>query len=286
MTSSVDDYPEPVRILSDLHLGHPGCRISSGEQLRPLLEGAGTVILNGDTMEMRACSYRAEAERLFGELRELIEGMGIRLEVLTGNHDPSIAERHHADLCGEEILVTHGDVLFPEIAPWSVQEPARLRKILEYDRKLRQEHGDGFEECLTRVKRVCEFTAVFEPNVKRGLRGKLFTLASLVWPPWKWLIVVGVWIRQKKLAAAFCEEYRPRAKGIVFGHTHYAGAWTVGDRVVVNTGGYLALGRALLVEIAEGELRTFAVRRRSDGVFVRGSQPQFRAPFGVAARSD
>ena len=274
VTNSVDDFPEPVRILSDLHLGHPGCRITYAEQLRPLLEGAGTVILNGDTMEMRARSFRAEAERLYGELRELTATMGIRVEVLTGNHDPSITERHHTDLYGEEVLVTHGDVLFPEIAPWSVNSRKKLRRILDYDRQLKEEHGDGFEERLARAKKVCEFTSVFEPDVKRGLRGQMRTLVSLVWPPWKWLIVLGVWMRQKRLAASFCEEYRPQAKYIIFGHTHHPGAWMVRGRVVVNTGGYVALGRALLVEIEDGELRIFSVRRQRNGSFERGSRPR------------
>jgi hypothetical protein len=39
----------PIRILSDLHLGHRVSRIASAESLRPLIAGAGTVIFNGDT---------------------------------------------------------------------------------------------------------------------------------------------------------------------------------------------------------------------------------------------
>ena len=44
----------PVRILSDLHLAHPGCRIGSIDDLRPLFEGVrDRIILNGDTCEQR-----------------------------------------------------------------------------------------------------------------------------------------------------------------------------------------------------------------------------------------
>ena len=41
-----DGFEEPVRIVSDLHLAHPGCRVHDVAQLRPLLEGAGTMIFN------------------------------------------------------------------------------------------------------------------------------------------------------------------------------------------------------------------------------------------------
>ena len=41
----------PVRILSDLHLGHRVSRISSVECFRPLIAGAGTVVFTGDTWQ-------------------------------------------------------------------------------------------------------------------------------------------------------------------------------------------------------------------------------------------
>ena len=36
---------EPIRILSDLHLGHRVSRITSIESLRPLIAGAATVVV-------------------------------------------------------------------------------------------------------------------------------------------------------------------------------------------------------------------------------------------------
>ena len=43
---------EPVRVLSDLHLGHKVSRIDHVSALRPLIAGAGTVIFNGDTQAL------------------------------------------------------------------------------------------------------------------------------------------------------------------------------------------------------------------------------------------
>ncbi|MCU0753303.1 MAG: hypothetical protein MUC40_09850 [Akkermansiaceae bacterium] len=42
---------QPVRVFSDLHLGHSVSRIGRVSALRPLIAGAGTVIFNGDTWQ-------------------------------------------------------------------------------------------------------------------------------------------------------------------------------------------------------------------------------------------
>ena len=46
-----------VRVLSDLHFGHSACVIDQAEQLRPLLEGAHTIVFNGDTLEGRGALF-------------------------------------------------------------------------------------------------------------------------------------------------------------------------------------------------------------------------------------
>ncbi len=45
-----------IRILSDLHYGDRGSRIRTLSSLTPLFEGAGSLVLNGDTLD---CSSRA-----------------------------------------------------------------------------------------------------------------------------------------------------------------------------------------------------------------------------------
>ena len=52
---------EPVRILSDLHLGHKISRITRVSALRPLISGAATVVFNGDTWQELAAPFRAKA---------------------------------------------------------------------------------------------------------------------------------------------------------------------------------------------------------------------------------
>ena len=55
-------FEEPIRILSDLHLAHPGSRIVNAAQLAPLLDGVKTLIFNGDTSEERMKKYREPAQ--------------------------------------------------------------------------------------------------------------------------------------------------------------------------------------------------------------------------------
>ena len=61
----------PVRILSDLHLGHKISRIADVDVLRPLVAGMGTVVFNGDTWQELALPFRDRSEAMLEELRAL-----------------------------------------------------------------------------------------------------------------------------------------------------------------------------------------------------------------------
>ncbi|MEZ5299776.1 MAG: hypothetical protein R3F11_03775 [Verrucomicrobiales bacterium] len=79
---------EPIRILSDLHLGHPGSLLRVAAMLRPLLDGAASIIFSGDTSRRRDGSPRAKtnASRCATSSRT----SGAEATYVTGNHDPDI----------------------------------------------------------------------------------------------------------------------------------------------------------------------------------------------------
>ncbi len=268
-------FPEPVRVVSDLHLGHPGSRIAAAAELRPLLEGAGTVLFNGDTREMLAKNYLSKGEALFAELRSLIEELGVEAHFMRGNHDPDISDVHHIDLHGRDVLITHGDVLFPEISPWGVSNRSELRQILAQAERLENEDEgkDDFESRLRRANQVCRFNAVFDKETKPGLLGHFHTVHNVVWPPRKLFSLLKCWFGTHGLAADFCAQYRPEARVMVFGHTHLPGIWELGGRTFINTGGYISWGGALMVELEGSELRVFAVRKRG-GLMAPAEEPQ------------
>lgn len=116
----VESLPEPIRIISDLHLGHEAGVVRNVSGLRPLFDGAGTVLFNGDTAEVRSRSGQGRAHDDMRELEALLEDLGVAKSVfLTGNHDPRISACHYLDLCQGKLLVTHGDFLFRYVSPWS-----------------------------------------------------------------------------------------------------------------------------------------------------------------------
>ena len=71
---------EPVRILSDLHLGHKISRIESVSALRPLIAGAGTIVFNGDTWQELALPFRERSEVMLDELKGLCAEEGAEAE--------------------------------------------------------------------------------------------------------------------------------------------------------------------------------------------------------------
>src|SRR5271165_2173148 len=112
-------FEEPIRIISDVHFGHPASMIEQPRQLIPLLREAKTVIFNGDTVELRYLKGRRIGMHNAALMRETCEEAGVRPIFINGNHDPILSELCHVDLVDGAVLVTHGDLLFHDISPWS-----------------------------------------------------------------------------------------------------------------------------------------------------------------------
>ena len=66
----------PVRVLSDLHLGHDMSTVRTIGSLRRLMEGASRVIFNGDTLQERAGAFRERSLPMVDELRKMCEEEG------------------------------------------------------------------------------------------------------------------------------------------------------------------------------------------------------------------
>ena len=118
---------DPTLILSDLHLGHRASLIRDAEQLAPVLREAKTVVLNGDTAELRHQIDRPVGRGLAANLARVCHSSGAKAIFINGNHDPVISQIDHLDLAEGQMLVTHGDMLFLGIAPWSRQAYAYRR---------------------------------------------------------------------------------------------------------------------------------------------------------------
>ncbi|MEM9479479.1 MAG: metallophosphoesterase family protein [Verrucomicrobiota bacterium] len=258
---------EPVRIFSDLHLGHPGSRIHEVEQLRSILVGAKTVIFNGDTFEERAKRYMEKAKAQLVELKALCADIGAKPIFITGNHDPISPPNHYLDLYEGHVFVTHGDALYEEVSPWSTNrkagQAAAKRIIPEYTAEERK----TLEVQLAIAKRVAVEMEIQQTKAKHGLSGKLASIFKIAWPPHRPFVVLHVWLTCHKLAHAFHEQHRPKSPFMVIGHTHRPYIRKKDGRTVINTGAFLPMSNAWAADISDGQIRVLKIGNGGDGRF-------------------
>ena len=101
--------------------------VESAAMIQPVIEAAGTLIVNGDTAELHVAECRERAEREVASLRERCARAGTRLKLLAGNHDPNLVNERHLQFYGRKVFITHGDAIEESVAPWS-NAARRMRK--------------------------------------------------------------------------------------------------------------------------------------------------------------
>ena len=259
--------PSPViRVFSDLHLGHPGCRIVSVEQLRPLFEGASHVVFNGDTSEQRHRRLIEKGKFLFGQLKSLLHELGIEATFLTGNHDPEVSPIHAIDLAGGSVFVCHGDAMFRHLSPWS----PKIRKIIPEMESIRATYGENrlekdLDAVLDCASRCRSLSPGYENEFRRGPLKHLRTAVRFAWPPHRPAYILSTWLTAPGAAHQFVERYRPQSSVFLFGHTHWPGIWKKDDRTVINTGGFLSMLPARAVEIRGDTLNCLRIEESASG---------------------
>ena len=245
---------EPTLILSDLHLGHRASRIKDPEQLAPLLGGSSSIIFNGDTAEMRHVTDRPVGRKFAAELARICHQQGKKAFFVNGNHDPTVSNINHLDLHQGAVLVTHGDILFLGLAPWSrVAKHYRTkhRQILD---NLGPEDFTDFEKRLLAAKRTTIELQMIEPALTSERLPGLRLFIRQFWPPFRPLMIVKAWWETPGLAANLGRVFRPQARFIFVGHTHFPGAWKVNPRIVINTGGFVPPFRACVAIIDSNKI--------------------------------
>jgi predicted phosphodiesterase len=267
-------FEEPIRILSDLHFGHPASIIENPGQLAPLFRDAKTVIFNGDTVELRYLRGRRIGMRNSVLMRETCEAAGARPVFINGNHDPILSGLSHVDLVDGAVLVTHGDMMFHDISQWShdagVLGAAHTRELagLDADAFL------DFEKRLHAGKRAALAIELHRSRHRRDNLSFLRTLLRECWPPWRPLQIFHSWTVTPGRAEALARVFRPRARFILIGHTHFSGCWRRGPRTIINTGSFFPVCGRMAVDIQGDSLiaRPILYER---GVFKAG-EPMMR----------
>lgn len=253
-----------TRILSDLHFGDRGTQVRELTQLRPLLEGVDHLILNGDSVDTRPGPAPEHTAACAAAVRDLFPRHAQRVTYLTGNHDADFSDKHSLDLADGAVWVTHGDILFPTIVPWSIDAALVERLVKEEVRTLRGDPFADLQEHLALFRRV----ALRIPQRHQSERNPLKYLASLlydtVWPPLRVFRIFAAWREAPQAAAALAQRHRPQARFVIAGHTHRAGIWPVRPGIVfINTGSYCQplLGTTVVDLTAEALIVRQVVRR-------------------------
>lgn len=242
---------EPVRVISDLHLGHRVSRIEEVSALRPLIAGAGTIIFNGDTWQELAREFLPRATEMLEELKLLCRSEGAEAIFLSGNHDPGWPGPGWVALAEGRIIVTHGDALLFDGSPWK-------REILENAERVQQmwrEHPAAavdVEERLRVAREIARELRSVEHPVGRSFLKRAWDAAV---PPRRAARMIESWLTQASTGARFCETYFPQAEVLVIGHFHRQGSWLRNGRRIVNTGSFMAPGRAHWIEWNGGWLK-------------------------------
>jgi predicted phosphodiesterase len=271
---------EPVRIISDLHLGHRVSRIARVEALRPLLAGAGTIIFNGDTWQELAKELKAGASGMLDELRALCREEGCEPIFLPGNHDPGWPGDGYLELDGGKVIITHGDTLLRSGAPWKREillDPQRVEDI--WAARPSAAHDARERHQLAREISIA-YPVVKHPDGRTLLR----RLLDAIHPPQRALEMMKAWWTQPDMGLAFRDRYFPDAEFLVIGHFHWAGTWKRGDLRVINTGSFLNPGRAWWVEIADGWISHGRIEERLESC--RLGRPDGRWRIGTPHSED
>lgn len=274
------ELAEPVRVLSDLHLGHPGCRIDDVAQLAPLIDGAATVIFNGDTSEERSERFIEKGRLMFGQVKALCSQLGATPVFTTGNHDPHSPPQHAIDLCDGKIFITHGDVIFPSVSPWSKFHASALEAMRRIHAEHTAEELQDLETLLHINKRISAEMEVRQPKAAPGLWGKARTLLNEIWPPTRPARILQTWATAHQTAFTFFKKHRTGAEIIIIGHTHRPYQRSTDGQTILNTGAYLAMSKATLVEIDKLQVTTSQVVKNRDNTFQKGNTLDERSLTG------
>lgn len=215
--------------------------------LEPLLEEIDHLLLAGDVWQQcKVGPGRDEALRKYERLLTLVQGKGLTIEVLRGNHDPGEGPGV-AWLADRAILVTHGDAVYADATPWSREFPRCRPEVDEIiARYAPLDHLP--EACADRAR---EIALVLKVHPLPKLPPPLNYFATALWPPGRAFQMLRVWRELGDEAHRFLGRVGGGAPVLVCGHFHRPGIWEREGRLVLNTGAFMRGCQAWAVDCNE-----------------------------------
>jgi predicted phosphodiesterase len=256
---------EITRIFSDIHYGDLSSQVRTLTQLRPLLEGVGSLVLNGDTLETRVGPNPELTAAQRAEVTDFFPRHAPRITFLTGNHDADFSPHHALEFAAGTVFVTHGDVLYEDIVPWSQDAAFIRRRLAEEFSALPEANRQILETQLEVFRRVAISIPQRHQSERNPLKHAVRLATDSVWPPSRLMRILRAWREMPERAASLLHRHRPQAKFILIGHTHHPGVWRRPNGVVViNTGSFTRPFGGCVVDLSGDRLvvRKIVARRR------------------------
>jgi predicted phosphodiesterase len=262
----------PIRIVSDVHFAEQASRVRSLGALRPLADGVSMLVFNGDTMDTRPGKDDRRTAQIRRDMLDFFGSCGTPVTLLTGNHDPDITRQHSLELASGRVLVTHGDVLFESIVPWSNEAKIMRQKVIQALAALPGDGSSRLEGRLDAFRSAAASIHQRHQSEHDPFRYAMRLAGDTVWPPDRLFKILRAWSEAPGRAAALATRHRPRASFIIIGHTHRPGVWRMPSGIIViNTGSFCRPFGAMVAEVGAATLLVRRVVRR-DGAFHPGPQ--------------
>lgn len=250
---------ENIRILSDLHYGDRISRVRSLASLRPLLAGAGRIVFNGDSIETRPGHGLRPPAALRRQFLDFMQREAPGSVLLTGNHDADISDVHYLDLLGGLMFVTHGEIIFDDLAPWSPEQPELRKSYHRHLEALDPRERVSLEARLDACKKA---SAQLPWSRRRPPRAGWRRVVRIFWPPGRTLGMIRAWRQLPDRAAEMVRRHRPDARFAVVGHTHLPGIWIRRNVVVINTGSFCPPFGGYAIDVLPDQVVVRRIRRR------------------------
>lgn len=244
-----------TRIFSDIHYGDRSSRVHALDQLRPLLDGPAAIVLNGDTLDTRIGPSPERTAAMRAEVEGFFPRHVAATTFLTGNHDADFTQNHALEFAHGQIYVTHGDILYPDIVPWSQDAPMMRKRLEEEFAKLPSTAQADLDTRFAVFRRVAFAIPQRHQSQRNPVKYAVAFAQDTIWPPSRLWQILQAWQDMPELAAAFVRQHRPAAKFVLVGHTHRPGIWRRPDGItVINTGSFSRPLGGCVVDLAPGRL--------------------------------
>lgn len=251
-----------IRIFSDLHYGDGASRLKALSILRPLCDDADQIVLNGDTLDTRPSRDPVGSAAQRAEVLAYFEGLGRPVTFINGNHDPDLSAHHHLELADQRVFVTHGDILFEDVVPWSRDAGELRRLVAEGLAALSPAQRESLAEQFNVIHRAAARIPQRHQSERHGLKYAIGFAADTVWPPTRILRVLRARCESPERAARLLGAHRLPAKFFVMGHTHKLGVRRgPGGLIVLNTGSFCVPSRSGVVDVTADTIKLRLVER-------------------------